>query len=239
MLLHADRMDRSLQDLALNPEEPAVTSWRRTLLSQEWDKLCADIQPESGAPIVVAIDGRSASGKTTLAAKLAAQTPGAVVVSTDDIAWNEPLFGWIELMRGGVLDPFSHGLPVEYTPPAWVRHGRTGAIKIPAGTRRLILEGVGSADSTVSDLLDAVIWIQADSVESERRGIERDVETGENGNREEAQAFWDTWQAAERAHLAKDRPWERARLVVAGTPSPDLQPDEVLVADGPLLASTR
>ena len=229
----------ALPDLVLEPEEPAVTSWRRAELAEEWRDLLARIPARAEAPVIVAVDGRSASSKTTLAAELAAQTPGAVVVGTDDLAWNEPLFGWAKLLRDDVLEPASQGLPVSFTPPAWTRHGRDGAVTVPAGTRVLIVEGVGSSDAAVTDLLDAAIWVQSDRVEAERRGIERDVASGENGNREESQAFWDTWDEAERAHLAQDRPWERAQLVVAGTPPTDLQPGEALVADGPLVGEQR
>lgn len=203
-------------DFALLPEEPPVTTWRRADLAEEWQKLRAELP----SPAVVAIDGRSASGKTTLAGKL----PGAVVVGTDDLAWNEPLFEWSHLLREGILEPFYQGLPVDFTPPAWARHGRAGSIKVPAGTPLLVLEGVGSADADV----DAVIWVQSDRDEAARRGIERDLASGENGNAEETQAFWDTWDEAERAHLAQDRPWERARLIVAGTAA------ETYVTDGPV-----
>lgn len=41
----------------------------------------------SGRTPMVAVDGRSASGKTTPARQLAATIPGARVVHTDDVAW--------------------------------------------------------------------------------------------------------------------------------------------------------
>lgn len=223
-------------DFTLEPEEPAVTSWRRTFLAEEWEKLLAATTRGFGVPVIVAIDGRSAAGKTTLAARLAGCSPGTVIVGSDDIAWHEPLFGWAELLRENVLGPASQGLPVSFTPPAWTRHGRTGTIEVPAGTTVLIIEGAGAADAIGADLIDAVIWMQADRTESTRRGIERDLASGVNGDREQTQAFWSTWYDAERAHLAKDRPWQRARLIVAGTPPADLQPGLALVADGPLSA---
>lgn len=226
-------------DFALEPEEPAVPSWRRTVLAEEWERLLAAITPKPQTPVIVAIDGRSASGKTTLASRLAAHTPDAAIVKTDDLAWHEPLFGWAGLLREKVLEPASRGLPVSFTPPAWAEHGRTGAVEVPTGTTVLIIEGAGAADGTCDGLLDAIIWVQADRTESTRRGIERDLATGENGNREQTQAFWSTWYDAERAHLAKDRPWQRARLIVAGTPPADLQPGFALVADGPLRARAK
>ncbi|MCI1747042.1 MAG: TetR family transcriptional regulator [Acidipropionibacterium sp.] len=226
-------------DFTLEPEEPSVPSWRRTALAEEWEKLLAATAtaPRPGVPVIVAIDGRCAAGKTTLAAELAALTPGTAIVSSDDLAWHEPLFGWAELLRENVLEPASQGRPVSFTPPAWVKHDRTGTIEVPAGTQVLIVEGAGAADAVGADLIDAVIWVQADRTEATRRGIERDLASGVNGNREQTQAFWSTWYGAERAHLAADRPWERAKLIVAGTPPAGLQPGLALVADGPLSAS--
>lgn len=101
-----------------------------------------------------------------------------------------------------MLRPASQGRPVSFTPPAWTEHGRTGTIEVPTGAKVLIVEGAGAADASLTDLLDAVIWVQADRTESTRRGIERDLASGVNGNREQTQAFWSIWYDAERAHLA-------------------------------------
>ena len=51
----------------------------------------------------------------------------------------------------------------------------------------------------------------------ERRGIARDIESGVNGDAAETIAFWHAWQAEELPFLERDRPWDRADLIVAGT----------------------
>jgi hypothetical protein len=81
--------------------------------------------------------------------------------------------------------------------------------------------------------------VQADRTKAIRRGVERDLTSGVNGDREQTQAFWSTWYNAERAHFATDRPWKRARLIVAGTMPTGLHAGCVLVADGPLTATTH
>jgi chloramphenicol 3-O-phosphotransferase len=43
--------------------------------------------------VVLAVDGRSSSGKTTLAARLQDAIAGSAVVHTDDIAWWHSRFG--------------------------------------------------------------------------------------------------------------------------------------------------
>jgi hypothetical protein len=50
-----------------------------------------------------------------------------------------------------------------------------------------------------------------------RRGIARDP--AERPDEAEANAFWDSWSAEEDPFMADDRPWERAHVVVCGTPS--------------------
>lgn len=161
---------------------------------------------------IVAVDGRSAGGKTTFAAGLAAAVPAAVVVHTDDVAWHHSFFGWTDLLVDGVLEPFLAGHDVAYRPPAWDERGREGAIRVPAETRLLVVEGVGAARMDVRELLHDVVWVQSDVDVARRRGIERD------GGDRAAEEFWDEWMAAELPFLAEDRPWDRARLVVNGTP---------------------
>ncbi|MGA4506672.1 uridine kinase family protein [Propionibacteriaceae bacterium G1746] len=211
--------------------EPEAGPWAAWSIPQLVDHLMPTVRP-SGRPVVIAVDGRSASGKSTLAAVLEAAIPGAAVVHTDDVAWHEPHFAWGHLLRDGVLQPLAQGRPVDFTPPAWRPHGRAGSMRLPAGLAAVIVEGVGASQEAVAGLVDGAIWVQSDEDEARRRGIERDLATGVNGDREQAIAFWDEWMAHEVGFLAADRPWQRADLVVAGTPAIDLAPAEVAVARG-------
>ena len=70
-----------------------------------------------GRPVVLAVDGRSNGGKTTLAARIGEAVPGSAVVHTDDIAWAHSRFGWTDLLIEGILVPVRQGLPVSYRPP--------------------------------------------------------------------------------------------------------------------------
>ena len=157
---------------------------------------------------MIAVDGRSGAGKTTLAQRLAAARPGAAIVHTDDIAWFLARFDWVEEMRAGVLEPFRRGEPVAYRPPPWDERGRPGAVEVPAACELLVLEGVGAARAELADLVDVAIWVQSDRAVARERGIERD-----GGD----VPGWDEWQAEEVPFLERDRPWERADVVVAGT----------------------
>lgn len=201
------------------PGEPAIDSWQPV----PFERLVSDLSERLGSEDfgsdrrVLAVDGRSAGGKTTMARRLADATPHAAVVSTDDVAWHHSMFDWSELLVEGVLRPFRADSAVRFTPPAWAPHDRSGAIEVPEHVRVLIIEGVGASRSELAPWLDLAIWVQSDFLEAERRGIARDVASGVNGDVEQTVAFWHEWQAHEQPFLLRDRPWDRADLVVAGS----------------------
>jgi hypothetical protein len=162
-------------------------------------------------PAVVAVDGRSSRGKTTLAARLAAAVPGACVVHTDDIAWHHAVLDWAGLLADGVLRPFRSGRDVSYRPPQWDVRGRSGSIDVPASCPLLLVEGVGSGRRELSGLLDAVIWVETDAAERDRRDAVR-VAAGETTPDDYA-----AWMAEEEPFVAGQRTWERADLIVRGS----------------------
>lgn len=219
--------------------EPAFADWRERPLEDLAAELTAGTRRDGASlgstfragagRIVVAVDGRSGSGKSTLAEQLRQVTPEAILVHTDDLAWHAPMFGWADIARGGVLDPFHRGQTVSYRPPAWDEHGRDGSIEIPAETRVLYLEGVGSSQLALRERVDRAVWVQSDLETSRRLGLARDIASGENGDEQQSRAFWDWWESHEMEFLNRDRPWERADVVVAGVGSP-MRPGFVRVA---------
>jgi hypothetical protein len=116
--------------LQLAPEEPEAAPWRAELVTAVLDSLT---RPGGGRhtgdrTVVLAVDGRSSSGKTTLAARLQAAVAGSAVVHTDDLAWWHSRFGWADLLVDGILMPVHRGEPVKFQPPRWAEHGRGGSI---------------------------------------------------------------------------------------------------------------
>lgn len=184
-------------------------------------------------PVVLAIDGRSSSGKTTLAGRLGKAVTGAAVVHTDDIAWWHSRFGWADLLIDGVLDPARAGLAVSHRPPAWRERQRQGAIEVPVGCPLLIIEGVGASRRESASLTDVAIWVQADEAEAERRSLAR---VGRPEQSPTMQHLRD-WMAEEVPFLAERRPWEHADLIVCGTPEADLVGDEEAEGEGVIWTS--
>ena len=225
--------------LTLEPGEPPVARWAVEPLATLAERLV----PSDGSAAeraVVAVDGRQGAGKSTLAARLAQawtdQGRATAVVHTDDIAWWQGFFTWDDLLVDGILRPWLDGRPVVYRPPAWIERGRVGAIAVPPAAAILVVEGVGSSREALAPWLQGSVWMQADRRDARVRGLARD------GGSAETEAFWDEWEAAERAFLTEDRPWERAGAVVCGTPQAlgiTLGPDEVLLAPSDYCAKSR
>ena len=136
------------------------------------------------------------------------------------------MLDWDQLLLSGVLEPVRRGQPVAYRPPKWHEHGRTGAVEVPAGIRVLIVEGVGATRRTLAPVLDAAVWVQADAAGLERRNDDR-IAAGEI-----TAADHRTWMAEEDPFLLADRAWERATIIVAGTPELPHDPETEAIVTG-------
>jgi energy-coupling factor transporter ATP-binding protein EcfA2 len=189
-------------------------------ISEFADLVLGHVGEPAGRAAILAVDGRSASGKTTISRRLAEAIPGTAVVHTDDIAWEQAVIDWVDLMVGGVLDPVRRGEAVSFRPPKWEEKGRAGAVEVPAGRRLLIVEGVGSGRRELAHLLDGVVWVETPRAVIDRRDAER-IATGEV-----SQAVYELWMAEEDPFVAEQRTWERAFAIVDGT-----SPDEVVLRD--------
>jgi hypothetical protein len=227
--------------LHLAPEEPEAGPWRVKLLSTVVKAVTrrGPDRSSSGRPAVLAVDGRSNSGKTALAARIREMVPGSVVIHTDDIAWEHSRFGWADLLIDGILVPVHHSQAVSYRPPRWDEHRREGSIKVPVGCPLLIIEGDGAGRREVAHLIDALIWVQADEREAGRRAAARAANrpAADLANRAVDGALFDEdgWMAEEIPFNAAQRAWERADIIVCGTPEVPCDPStEIVVAPPPV-----
>ena len=190
------------------PGEPAAGPWRVVPI--------ASLVPAT-RPLIIGVDGRGASGKTTLAERLGRVAAPAAVVHSDAVAWHHSRFGWDGLMADHVIGPWRAGHGVDYRPPGWEQRGREGKIHVPASATTLVIEGVGATRAALAGLLDVRIWVQSDFEAARERGLARDRELY-GWTADEAVRNWDDWMVEEIPFLIEDRPWERADVVV-GTSS--------------------
>lgn len=161
-------------------------------------------------PFLLAIDGRSASGKTTTATRIVDAMPASAVVHTDDIAWYHSVFDWDHLVLEHVIGPLRRGEAVDYRPPGWVAHDRPGAVRVPAGLLLVVIEGVGAGRPSLAAAVDAVIWVET-SAEVRLARDERRIASGET-----TRAIYESWMAEEVPFQDGLRTWERADVVIGG-----------------------
>lgn len=172
----------------------------------------------SDTPLLIAVDGRSGAGKTTLAVELAALLREHHSVSLFHLEDVYP--GWDGLDDGvgryveRVLRLLRAGRAAHWNAWDWER-GQDGPERTTATAEIVLLEGVGAAAAAARPYLDAVIWVDADAEVRRRTAIERDGDT--------YAPFWQRWADQEDAWLAGDDPRAVADVIVQGhrgTPSP-------------------
>src|SRR3954454_15352830 len=202
--------------LTLGEGEPNAGPWRVERLTIFAQRLLNETGAPEGRPPIIAVDGRSSSGKTTLSDRLATVISGAVVVRTDDIAWWHARFDWVGLLVAGVLEPVHMGEKVSFRPPAREQRGRSGAIEVPTDATLLIIEGVGAKRRETADLIDAAGLGEVDlrMIAIATRPVSLPVKPMQGSRCMDGRGV-----PVPRQH----RPSERAVAIVAGTP--DVQHD--------------
>ena len=173
------------------------------LLSQQVLQL---VDEGVSTPIVL-IDGRSASGKTTLAQQLQNQLfkDGETlprVVHMDDLydGWNGLQAGHDYLLRY-VLNPVSARKRASWQEYNWHKQERDRWREFDGGTP-LIVEGCGSLSAATAPLANLRVWLNADEPVRHDRWIER------SGH--EHDEWWPVWAAQELEFYARERSAELA-----------------------------
>lgn len=169
--------------------------------------------PRLGAVRLVVIDGPAGSGKTTLAAALAAslRAEGLDVVAfhLDDIyeGW-AGLYGVGERFAAWVLEPLAAGRPGRYRRYDWAagKFAEWCDLLVPDV---LIVDGCAAAQRSVDDVAALRIWVEAPAALRLERGIARDGEA--------LRAEWLRWMALEAEHFERESTRERADVLVDGT----------------------
>ncbi|WP_375425585.1 NTP transferase domain-containing protein [uncultured Friedmanniella sp.] len=185
-----------------------------------------------GRPVVLALDGASGTGKSTLAEAVRLRT-GATVLPGDDFysvafADADPgdlalltdaeiadrVFDWSRL-RVEALAPLAAGRPARYRPYDWTGAGAGGSTARPdrLGPPRtlpsaplVVLEGVYAARPELADLVTATALVAVpDAVRQQRRDAR-----GDDPGRQEL------WERGERHHFSRLRTAVDVDLVVPG-----------------------
>ncbi|MGH8943614.1 MAG: uridine kinase family protein [Acidimicrobiia bacterium] len=175
-------------------------------------------------PILVALDGRSAAGKSTLAGEVAPLV-GAVVIDGDDFYSGGTAETWDAMnaaekanhcvdwrRQRPVLEKLASGLPATWHPYDWEADDGgltlTSVVCDPAPV--IILDGAYSARPELADLFDLRVLLDAPATLRRAQLIEREGE----GYREEWNARWDE---AEQWYFGNVMPPESFDLVIEAT----------------------
>jgi uridine kinase len=165
--------------------------------------------PKAGATRVVAIDGRSGAGKTSLAATLAGQLD-APVVSLEGLygGWDGLEHG-IDLLVSEVLEPLAAGQAARVPRYDWVsREWAEPAVLEPPAV--LIVEGVGAGARRAAAFASLLVWLESPALIRKNRALDRDGET--------FAPYWDQWAAQEEEMLAREHTPDRADILIANDP---------------------
>jgi uridine kinase len=161
--------------------------------------------PVAGTTVVVAVDGRSGSGKTLLGTAVA-DVLACPVVHLDEIypGW-DGLEAAVALVTTHVLEPIARGERAAYPRWDWMRSRPGRTIEVDAGPH-LVLEGCGALVPPAAAYAAVRVWVDAPTEVRKERALSRDGET--------YAPHWERWAGQEDAVYASARPWEDADLVL-------------------------
>ena len=128
--------------------------------------------------MIITIDGVAGAGKTTLAAYMADEyrdRTSVGVVHMDDLydGWIDPLGDALTRKLEAIASAHREARTLELTKYDWLRDCPGEPLTIPA-TELLILEGVGSGQSSIREFVETKIWIDLEPIVGLRRVLARD-----------------------------------------------------------------
>ncbi|GIF44032.1 AAA family ATPase [Actinoplanes xinjiangensis] len=161
--------------------------------------------PPDGRRRVIAVEGRSGAGKTTLAGGVAERL-GAPLIHMDDLyaGWDGLRQG-VDALRAWVLEPLAEGRRAVWRRFDWAAGAYAEEHPVPDGDW-LVVEGVGAGGRVLRPYLWRLVWVDAPTAERRRRALARDGET--------YAPHWDRWARQEDAFYAADQVRANADLIV-------------------------
>jgi uridine kinase len=165
-------------------------------------------EPVNGVRIV-GVDGPSGSGKSFLAARLAALTAAPIVEIDDFVSW-DCFAGWWPRFDAQVLTPLLAGQDATYQARDWTDwYGSTlGEWKTQPWSPTVILEGVTCTRRETIGRIAFAVWVEAPAPLRLARGLARDTDFA---GKEE---LWEQWMREEDAFFTADGTRERADVIV-------------------------
>lgn len=161
--------------------------------------------PSAGATRVIAIDGRSGAGKSSLAGLVAAAAD-ADLISLEFLygGWHD-LEGGVARMVADLLEPIAAGRTATVPQYDWHTESWGEPVEMDAGGL-LVVEGVGAFAEAAGRLIGTGVWLEA--AEDVRRAR---AEARDGGA---FSTWWDPWARQEAAHFSANRTPDRADVTI-------------------------
>lgn len=180
-------------------------------------KQVVSLVDKTPTPIIL-IDGRAASGKSSLAAALKNALFKELEQAPRLIHMDDLYPGWEGLQLGSfylnqqILQPLSAGKTAHWQIFDWECQERGNSAEPGNGWREfsggapLIVEGCGSLSRLASELAHYRVWIETEQTERHKRWIARDGEKFNN--------YWHIWAAQEDEFYQQHNSKQLADLVI-------------------------
>ena len=175
---------------------------------------------KSRSPLLVAIDGHSAAGKSSLARAIQQARPGVSVVPTDDFyrpmsevdraqlhaegGYNH-YYDWSRL-KTQILEPLCRGQVSRYQQYDWAAN-RLGTWVEVGLAEIIVVEGCYAARPELRSYYDVFIWVETSAEQRTQRQQQRADATLE---------WLARWEAAELYYIQKHRPQEYTDFILYG-----------------------
>ncbi|MGO2632835.1 MAG: hypothetical protein ACTH9H_03675 [Galactobacter sp.] len=156
-------------------------------------------------PVLLAIDGRSGAGKSSVAEALCRALTDVHQLDTEVFHVEDAYRGWEGLSAGvdhyvqAVLGPLHRGETAVWNAWDWATDSVDTAARVTRPASVVICEGVGAACAAARRLLDASLTLVAPAATRKRRALARDGDT--------YRPFWDVW-AAQEEEFARAGKWD-------------------------------
>lgn len=181
------------------------------------------LMKESHKPVLIALDGRSGTGKSTIAKQIAERLGGVEIVADDfwvggsNEEWDkktpkekaEMAIDW-KRIKTEVLEPLLAGKPATWSPFDWKAGHGLSANKMHSEPKPLIvLDGAYSTRPELQDIINLSVLVEVQDDKKRRaRLIERENEAYMND--------WHArWDVAEDYYFTEVRPPESFDVIIA------------------------
>lgn len=148
---------------------------------------------------VIALDGRSGSGKTSTADALQALDPDLLILHVEDFypGWDGLLAG-IDRVVHDVLTPWQQGNAGKFRPWNWHSsqlENREIEVPLPQ-SKRVLIEGCGAGAQPIASLVSGVVWLTAPEEIRKTRALTRDGDI--------FRPHWNRWANQEKQLIETD-----------------------------------